>query len=484
MTEVLTSHETTVNGTTAESTEPTSHTAPTSPTAPTSGRVDGAIDAIEQSRHLATEIPGPKSQALTARAGKALPQGLGYSQQTWAYRAGGGIVEDVDGNRLIDLGSGIATTTVGNANPKVAAAIADQAQRLTHTCFLNQPYEGYLAVCEKLCDITPGEHEKRAALFSTGAEALENAVKYARAATGKPGVVVFDHAFHGRTNMTMAMTAKNNPYKQSFGPFPGEVYRTPSPYAYRYPGTPEQAAESALNQLQLIVDAQVGADNIACIVMEPIQGEGGFIVPPAGFLKKLTEFCADRGILFVADEVQTGIARTGDMFACEHEAVVPDLMTLAKGLGGGMPISAVVGRAEVMDAAHRGGIGGTYAGNPVACAAALEVLRQCEEDNLPQRAREIGEIMTSRLRTAAETNPAIGDVRGRGAMVAAEIVVPGSDKTPDAAKVAAVARACENHGVLVLTAGTFGNVLRFLPPLTISDELLHEAFDIIVEQLA
>lgn len=439
---------------------------------------------VEQSRHLATEIPGPISRELSARAQAALPQGLGTAQQTWAYRAGGGIVEDVDGNRLIDLGSGIATTTVGNADPRVVAAANDQAQRLTHTCFLNQPYETYLALCEKLAQVAPGNHAKRAALFSTGAEALENAVKYARAATGKSGVVVFDHAFHGRTNMTMAMTAKNNPYKKSFGPFPGEVYRTPSPYTYRWPGTPEEASAEALAQLQLIVDAQVGAENIACVVLEPIQGEGGFIVPPAGFLKKLSEFCSERDILFVADEVQTGVARTGDMFACDHEGVVPDLMTLAKGLGGGYPIAAVVGRAEVMDAPHRGGIGGTYAGNPVACAAALEVLRQCEEEGLPARAREIGEIMTSRLSKAAETNPAIGDVRGRGAMIAVEVVVPGSDKTPDAAKVGAVARACESNGVLVLTAGTYGNVLRFLPPLSISDELLNEALDVVIEQLA
>nr|WP_240393962.1 4-aminobutyrate--2-oxoglutarate transaminase [Corynebacterium lactis] len=455
------------------------HTLPASGTqaAPT------ALPPLEQTRHLATEIPGPASRELSARATQALPQGLGTAQQTWAYRAGGGIVEDVDGNRLIDLGSGIATTTVGNADPRVVAAAHEQAQRLTHTCFLNQPYEAYLALCEKLSDITPGDHAKRTALFSTGAEALENAVKYARAATGKSGVVVFDHAFHGRTNMTMAMTAKNNPYKKSFGPFPGEVYRTPSPYSYRWAGTAQEAADEALAQLALIVDAQVGPENIACIVLEPIQGEGGFIVPPEGFLPRLSEFCADRGILFVADEVQTGIARTGDMFACEHEGVVPDLMTLAKGLGGGYPIAAVVGRAEVMDAPHRGGIGGTYAGNPVACAAALEVLRQCEEDNLPARAREIGEILTSRLREAAESNPAIGDVRGRGAMIAVEVVVPGSDKTPDAAKVGAVARACEQNGVLVLTAGTYGNVLRFLPPLTISDELLHDALDVVIQQL-
>lgn len=440
---------------------------------------------LEQTRFVGTEIPGPRSKELAARAGKALPAGLGSAQSTWAFRAGGGIVEDVDGNRLIDLGSGIATTTVGNADPRVVAAANAQAERLTHTCFLNHPYEPYLELAEQLVDITPGDHEKRAALFSTGAEALENAVKYARAYTGKSGVIVFDHAFHGRTNMTMAMTAKNNPYRKSFGPFPGEVYRAPSPYPYRWPSGPDNAGAEALAQLQLIVDSQVGADSIACVVMEPIQGEGGFIVPPKGFLKQLSEFCRKRNILFVADEVQTGIARTGSMFAVEHEDVIPDLMTLAKGLGGGYPIAAVVGRADVMDAAHRGGIGGTYAGNPVACAAAIEVLRQCREENLAARAAEIGEIITSKLRKAQESNPVIGDVRGRGAMIAAEIVASDEgSNVPNPSKVAAVARACEENGVLILTAGTYGNVLRLLPPLSISDELLNEALDILIAELA
>lgn len=440
---------------------------------------------LEQTRFVGTEIPGPRSKALAERAAKALPAGLGSAQASWAFRAGGGIVEDVDGNRLIDLGSGIATTTVGNADPRVVSAANAQAERLTHTCFLNHPYEPYLELVEKLVEITPGDHEKRAALFSTGAEALENAVKYARAYTGKAGVIVFDHAFHGRTNMTLAMTAKNNPYRKSFGPFPGEVYRAPSPYPFRWPSGPENAGDEALAQLELIVDSQVGADSIACVVMEPIQGEGGFIVPPEGFLKKLSEFCRKRNILFVADEVQTGIARTGSMFAVENEGVIPDLMTLAKGLGGGYPIAAVVGRADVMDAAHRGGIGGTYAGNPVACAAAIEVLRQCEEENLPARAAEIGEIITAKLRKAQESNPAIGEVRGRGAMIAAEIVASDEgSNVPNPTKVAAVARSCEQKGVLVLTAGTHGNVIRLLPPLSISNELLNEALDILVEELS
>lgn len=441
------------------------------------------VNGIEQSRHLATEIPGPRSRDLTAQATSALPAGLSSGQRTWAKRAAGGIVVDVDGNRLIDLGSGIATTTVGNAHPDVVEAARVQMGELMHTCFLNQPYEGYLHLAQRLADIAPGDHSKRAALFSTGAEAVENAVKYARAFTGRPGVVVFDHSFHGRTNLTMAMTAKNNPYKQSFGPFASDVHRAPSPYSYRWPGGPDSAADDALAQLELLVDAQVGAGNIACIVMEPIQGEGGFIVPPEGFLPRLADFCRDRGILFVADEIQTGIARTGDLFACDHERVVPDLMTLAKGLGGGMPIAAVVGRADVMDAAHRGGIGGTYAGNPVACAAAIAVLDVVEKEGLTERARDIGDRIEAALTKAKSTNPVIGDVRGRGAMYAAELV-RADGITPDPARVADVARRCEERGVIVLTAGTFGNVIRLLPPLSIRDGLLDEALAILVEELA
>lgn len=449
----------------------------------TSLTVTPTVNGIEQSRHLATEIPGPRSRELTDQAATALPKGLTSGQRTWAKRAGGGIVVDVDGNRLIDLGSGIATTTVGNAQADVVEAARAQMGELTHTCFLNQPYEGYLHLAQRVSALAPGDHPKRAALFSTGAEAVENAVKYARAFTGRPAVVVFDHSFHGRTNLTMAMTAKNNPYKQSFGPFASDIHRAPSPYPFRWPGGADSAADEALKQLELLVDAQVGADNIACIVMEPIQGEGGFIVPPAGFLPRLAEFCRDRGILFIADEIQTGIARTGDLFACEHEDVVPDLMTLAKGLGGGMPIAAVVGRADVMDAAHRGGIGGTYAGNPVACAAALAVLDVIERDGLVERAREIGERIHAALSKASTTNPAIGDVRGRGAMYAVELV--GDDGiTPDSARVADVIRRCEERGVIVLNAGTFGNVIRLLPPLSISDDLLDEALTILAEELS
>lgn len=431
---------------------------------------------IAQSRHLATAIPGPRSADFAARAREALPAGLRSTQPAWAERAGGGIVVDVDGNRLIDLASGIATTTVGNAHPRVAAAVAEQARRLTHTCFLNQPYPGYLELAERLNTLTPGDHAKRTALFSTGAEALENAVKYARAHTGRSAVVVFDHAFHGRTALTMAMTAKADPYKRGFGPFPAEVYRAPAPGA----GVEASAALAAIRSL---VDDQLGAGHVACLVIEPIRGEGGFIVPPPGFLAELTAFCRERGILLVADEVQTGIARTGDLFACTHEGIVPDLITTAKGLGGGLPIAAVTGRAEVMDSAHPGGIGGTYAGNPVACAAALAVLDIVAEEDLCAAARRIGERAHAALAAAAADNPAIAEVRGRGAMIAAELVDP-ADGSPDPARTAETVRRCATRSVIALTAGTHGNVIRLLPPLSIGADLLDAGLAVLVEELA
>ncbi|MFN8229126.1 MAG: 4-aminobutyrate--2-oxoglutarate transaminase [Mycobacterium sp.] len=441
------------------------------------------LTRLPQARRIRTEIPGPRSRELAARRAAALPAGLVSSAGVYAAEAGGGVLVDVDGNSFIDLGSGIAVTTVGNSAPAVAARAGEQLTRFTHTCFLATPYEGYLDVAERLNALTPGDHVKRTALFSTGAEAVENAVKYARAATGRPAVVVFDHAFHGRSLLAMTMTAKNQPYKKSFGPFAPEVYRAPMAYPYRWPSGPDNCAAEAFEMFAQLVDAQLGADAVAAVVVEPIQGEGGFIVPAAGFLPRVAEFCRDRGILLVADEVQTGIARTGAWFACEHEGLVPDLITTAKGLAGGLPLAAVTGRAEVMDAAHQGGIGGTYAGNPVACAAALGVFEEIESGGLIERARAIGELMVSELRGIAAATGVIGEIRGRGAMIAAELVRPGT-REPDPAAVAAVARYCHDNGVLTLTAGTFGNVLRFLPPLAISDELLLDAFGVLREGFA
>nr|WP_309225427.1 4-aminobutyrate--2-oxoglutarate transaminase [Quadrisphaera sp. INWT6] len=448
------------------------------PTSPTSrpAAAPAAAGDLPQSRHLATELPGPRSRALMDRKTSAVASGVGTTVPVFAVRAGGGVVEDVDGNRLVDLGSGIAVTTVGASHPAVVAAVQEQVAAFTHTCFMVTPYEPYVAVAEKLNEVTPGDHAKKTALFSSGAEAVENAVKIARHATGRDAVVVFDHAYHGRTNLTMAMTAKAMPYKSGFGPFAGEVYRAPTSYPFRDPQgmTGEQAAQRAVR----VIEAQVGADQVACVVIEPVQGEGGFIEPAPGFLPALAAWCRENGALFVADEVQTGVARTGDWFACDHEGVVPDLVVVAKGVAGGMPLSAVTGRAELVDAVHTGGLGGTYGGNPVACAAALAALEAVETDGLLQRARDVEVLVKGRLHALAERDPRVGDVRGRGAMLAVELV--GEDgTTPAPALAAGVAAAAKAQGVIVLTCGTAGNVLRFLPPLSISDELLHDAFDVL-----
>jgi len=398
-------------------------------------------------------------------------------------RAGGGVLVDADGNSLIDFGSGIAVVSVGNAADRVVAGVRDQVGQFTHTCFMITPYEGYVAVCEELARLTPGDHEKRSALFNSGAEAVENIVKIARARTGRQAVVVFDHAYHGRTNLTLALTAKYMPYKHSFGPFAPEIYRMPMAYPYRWPTGPDRCGPEAAAEVITLIDKQVGPENVACLLIEPIQGEGGFVVPGEGFLPALAEYCGANGIVFAADEVQTGFARTGAWFACEHEGVVPDLIATAKGIAGGLPLGAVTGRAEIMDSVHVGGLGGTYGGNPVACAAALGAIRTIEELDLVAAARRIEAVMLPRLHELKRRHPAIGDVRGRGAMMAVEIVEPGST-APDPATTQAVARTCHQAGVVVLTCGTFGNVLRFLPPLVIPEDLLTEGLDLIDDAFA
>jgi 4-aminobutyrate aminotransferase / (S)-3-amino-2-methylpropionate transaminase / 5-aminovalerate transaminase len=438
---------------------------------------------LVQERRLVTQIPGPRSIDLLKRRTDAVARGVSIAFPVFIAAAGGGVVVDVDGNSLIDLGAGIAVVSVGNAAEHVVAAVSDQVAAFTHTCFMVTPYEGYVAVCEQLNARTPGDFAKKSALFNSGAEAVENSVKIARAFTGRSAVVVFDHAYHGRTNLTMALTAKNMPYKESFGPFAPEVYRLPMAYPYRWPTGPENCGPEAAAAAISAMKTQVGAANIAAVLIEPIQGEGGFIVPGTGFLPALSQFCTDNGIVFIADEIQTGFARTGAMFASSHEGVVPDLITTAKGIAGGLPLSAVTGRAEIMDAAHVGGLGGTYGGNPVACAAALASMRTIDELGLVDRARDIEALMMPRLRAMAEKFRCIGDVRGRGAMIAVEIVKPGTLE-PDAATTSAVAKACHAAGVVVLTAGTFGNVLRFLPPLVIPDHLLHEGLDVVEQAFA
>ncbi|MCW2514683.1 MAG: 4-aminobutyrate--2-oxoglutarate transaminase [Mycobacterium sp.] len=439
------------------------------------------MSTIEQSRYLATAIPGPNSSALIARKTGAVARGVGNTMQVYAARAGGGIVEDVDGNRLIDLGSGIAVTTIGNASPRVVDAVAAQVAEFTHTCFMVTPYEGYVAVCEHLNRLTPVKGDKRSALFNSGSEAVENAIKIARTYTKKQAVVAFDHAYHGRTNLTMALTAKSMPYKHGFGPFAPEVYRAPMSYPYRDAEFGKEIAtdgELAAKRALSVIDKQVGADNLAAIIIEPVQGEGGFIVPAEGFLPTLLDWCRKNDVVFVADEVQSGFARTGAMFACEHDGIDPDLIVTAKGIADGLPLAGVTGRAEIMDAPHVGGLGGTYGGNPIACAAALATIETIEAEGMVARAQEIEAFMKERLGRMQADDDRIGDVRGRGAMIAVELVKAGTTE-PDADLTKALCAAAHAAGVIVLSCGTYGNVLRFLPPLTISDELLEEGLDVL-----
>ncbi|EGX55958.1 4-aminobutyrate aminotransferase [Streptomyces zinciresistens K42] len=437
------------------------------------------MSALPQERRLVTAVPGPKSQELQARRMAAVAQGVGSVLPVFTARAGGGIIEDVDGNRLIDFGSGIAVTSVGASAEAVVRRAAAQLADFTHTCFMVTPYEGYVAVAEALAELTPGEHAKKSALFNSGAEAVENAVKIARAYTRRQAVVVFDHGYHGRTNLTMALTAKNMPYKNGFGPFAPEVYRVPVAYGYRWPTGAENAGPEAAAQAIDQISKQVGAENVAALIIEPVLGEGGFIEPAKGFLPALRRFASDHGIVFVADEIQSGFCRTGQWFACEDEGIVPDLITTAKGIAGGLPLAAVTGRAEIMDAAHAGGLGGTYGGNPVACAGALGSIETMKELDLNARAKAIEATMKARLGAMAEKFDIIGDIRGRGAMIAVELVKDRATKEPHPEATAALARACHAAGLLVLTCGTYGNVLRFLPPLVIGEDLLDEGLDII-----
>jgi 4-aminobutyrate aminotransferase/(S)-3-amino-2-methylpropionate transaminase len=424
------------------------------------------------------------SEELHKRRGAAVARGVGSMISSYVDHASGGTLIDVDGREWIDFGSGIAVTSVGHGAPRVVEAVREQVGRFTHTCFMVAPYEGYVAVCELVNSLTPGSFDKRSALFNSGAEAVENAVKIARHHTGRPAVVVFDHAYHGRTNLTMALTAKSMPYKHRFGPFAPEVYRAPMSYPLRDGGL--SGVDAAARAIE-IVEKQVGGANIAAILIEPIQGEGGFVVPAPGFLPALAEYARSAGAVYIADEIQTGFCRTGDWFASSHENVEPDLVTTAKGIAGGLPLAGVTGRTEIMDAVHVGGLGGTYGGNPVACAAALGAIETMRELDLPAAARQIGSVMLPRLAALAEAHPEIGEVRGRGAMLAIEFVVPGTSgptgPAPNPAATAAVAQACHEAGLLVLTCGTYGNVIRFLPPLVMPEDLLTFGLEILTEAL-
>ena len=433
--------------------------------------------ALSQKRNIVTEIPGPKSKELMARRNNAVSTGVSSMLPVYVQAAGDGVILDVDGNSFIDLGAGIAVVNVGNSAPHVVSEVQAQVAAFTHTCFMIAPYEGYVEVCEELNALTPGKFAKKSALFNSGAEAVENAVKIARAYTKRDAIVVFEHAYHGRTNMTMAMTAKSMPYKNGFGPFAGEVYRVPVAYPFRDSRSgAEVAAEVALK-----IEKEVGSANVAAIVIEPIQGEGGFIAPTKGFMPAIQAFVKQHGIVFVADEIQTGFCRTGQWFASEHENLEPDLITTAKGIAGGLPLAGVTGRAEIMDSVHPSGLGGTYGGNPVACAAAIGAIRTMKEMNLNARAIEIEKLMVDRLQKMQTKFNVIGDIRGRGAMIAIEMVKPGSLE-PNAEITSAVAKGCHAEGVLILTAGTYGNVIRFLPPLTMSNELILEGLDVVEAQ--
>ena len=438
---------------------------------------------LTQERRLVTAIPGPKSTEALKRRTEAVSGGLGMAIPVVIERASDAILLDIDGNQIIDLGSGIGVTGVGNSAQRVVDRVIEQVQAFTHTCFTVAPYMDYIEVCEKLNAMTPGSHKKKSLLVNSGAEAVENAVKIARHYTKRPAIVVFEHSYHGRTNLTMALTAKNMPYKEGFGPFAPEVYRVPMPYSFHWVGDQATITEDAIEMVTHKIDKEIGAHNVAAILIEPIQGEGGFIVPPKGFLPALAKYSKDNGIIFIADEVQTGFARTGHMFAVEEEGVVPDMVVTAKGIAGGLPLAAVTGRADVMDSVHASGLGGTYGGNPIACAAALGAMETMEEENLVARAQHIGEILGSSLRALAKKYPVIGEVRGRGAMQAIELVEPGT-KNPNTAAMNAVVKYCQSQGVLVLTAGTYSNVVRFLPPLVITDELLKDALSVLDDAFA
>jgi 4-aminobutyrate aminotransferase/(S)-3-amino-2-methylpropionate transaminase len=438
-----------------------------------------ATSDIPQERRVVTAIPGPVSEALHKRRLAAVPVGVNSALPVYIERAHGAILVDVDGNQFLDLGSGIGVTTVGHTNDAVVAAVSDEVSKLTHAAFTITPYEGYVRVAELLAEHTPGTHAKKSVLQNSGAEAVENGVKIARKYTGRGGVAVLEHAYHGRTSLTMAMTFKAMPYASGFGPFPGDVYRAPSSYPFHDGLSGADAAKRTIAHLE----KSVGASDLACLIVEPIQGEGGFQVPAEGYLPALQEWCTANGIVFIADEIQSGMARTGKYFASEHFGLVPDLVLSAKGIAGGLPLSAITGRAEIMDAAHPGGLGGTFGGNPVACAASVAVFEEIEAQGMLARATRIGAVLRPGLEALKAKYDIIGDVRGIGAMQAIELVVPGTHEHNPAVLGKLVSYAAQ-QGVLVLTAGTHGNVLRFLPSLAISDELIRDALGVLDDAFA
>lgn len=433
-----------------------------------------------------TAIPGPKSLEILERRNKYVPKGISNNCHSFVKKAEGAVVEDVDGNIYIDFAGAIGTLNVGHSHPKVVKAIQEQASQFVHTGFNVMMYESYIELAERLCKLAPGEFAKKAAFFNSGAEAVENAVKIARKYTKRQGIISFTRGFHGRTLMTMTMTSKVKPYKYEFGPFAPEVYKAPYPYVYRRPEgiSEQQYSEMMIEQFEQFLIAEVAPETIAAVVMEPVQGEGGFIVPDIAFVQRIREICTQYGILFVADEIQAGFARTGKYFSIEHFGVVPDLITISKSMGAGVPISGVIGRAEIMDAAASGEIGGTYSGSPLGCQAALAVLDIIESEKLNERAAMLGDRVIDKMKQLSTRFDCIGDVRGLGAMCAMEIVKDKLTKTPDKEGVAKLVKAAGERGLMILSAGIYGNVIRLLMPITITDEQLEEGFQILEEAFA
>ncbi|HWH97143.1 MAG TPA: 4-aminobutyrate--2-oxoglutarate transaminase [Pseudolysinimonas sp.] len=433
-----------------------------------------APTVVPTERQVLTAIPGPRSVELHERRRKVVSDGVASIIPVYIARAHGAMVVDVDGNAFLDLGAGIGVTTIGHTDDTVVAAAREQLGDVIHTLFTITPYEEYVRVAELLATHTPGTHAKKSVLVNSGAEAVENGVKIARKFTGRPGIAVLEHAYHGRTNLTMAMNFKAMPYSVGFGPFAGDVYRAPNSYPLHDGLSGEAAAARTIGYLE----KTVGAADLACLVVEPIQGEGGFIVPADGYLPALQQWCTANGIVFIADEIQSGMARTGAYFASEHFGLVPDLLLSAKGIAGGLPLAGVTGRADIMDAAQPGGLGGTFGGNPVACAAAIAVFERIESDGLLGEAARIESVLRPALLALQKKYPVIADVRGIGAMLAIELSDPVTH-APRADVVSAVAADATQHGLLVLTAGTYGNVLRFLPSLAITDAQLADAVSVL-----
>jgi 4-aminobutyrate aminotransferase/(S)-3-amino-2-methylpropionate transaminase len=435
---------------------------------------------------LITPVPGPKSRALMARRRAAVSDSPFIVTPIFAERGTGAALTDVDGNTFLDFAGGIGTVNVGHAHPNVVAAIRAQSEKLIHTCFNVAQYESYVALAEKLNDIVPTRGPRKTVLFNSGAEAVENAVKIARRVTGRPGVITFEHGFAGRTYMALTLTSKAMPYKAGFGPFVPEVYRLPYPYHYRLAreGEGEDAfADRMLEGVREFFHTHVDPKQVACVWIELVTGEGGFIVAPRRYVKGLRALCDEHGIVLIVDEIQTGFCRTGKWFATEHYGIEPDLITLAKSIAGGLPLSAVVGRADLLDGVHVGGLGGTYSGNPVSCAAALAAIHVYEQERIVERADALGRQLFHRMEKWFQKFPCIGNVRGLGAMRAVEFVRDRASKEPDKEFTAQLLTRCLEHGVILLSSGTHSNVLRFLFPLVIEPEQLDEGLDVIESQL-